>query len=462
MKVFKKSMRPHRSELYHDSRERRRQRLRRIALCVALGFGVTARSEGSREFAACGAVQESGNAAAAKANNSTGRASQLFGEARDLFENENWPAAAAKFEEFIAHHPRDKNADAALYWLATSLKKQERFQEAGQALGRLMKEFPQSSWSSDARVMRAELASSTGDKRVIEEILEDENEDVRLVALQSLVRLEPERAAAFAAGVLKSGSGASLRMKLAVVALLGNSGRVPSTPLLIEVVRRETDQKLRKAATYALGRSRDESALEFLKGLVVRDGDEEIAKSAAFSIAQMPGAPASEFLGEIARTTASREMRRSIINWLAHQNTEFAVGELVSTFESVEDVETKSLCLLSLGQSNHSRAQAKLAEVARHDGQPEIRLHAILGLGIRGEEAGITSLIALYDAETDETVKEWVLAALGQAGQKRGLKKLMEVVGSEASARLRQAALTSLARMRGDPAVERFLRERQK
>lgn len=461
MKVFKKPIWP--PEVYPDSRQYRRSRLAQWALCVALGLGASALSEGGRE-AARGAVQESSNAAAAaKGNHSAGRAAQLFAEARNLFENENWAASAAKFEEFIASHPRDKNADAALYWLATSLRKQERFQQASQALGRLMKEFPQSSWASDARVMRAELASSTGDKRVIEEALEDEDEDVRLVALQSLVRLEPERAAVFAAEVLKQGSGASLRMKLAVVALLGNSGRASVTPLLIEVVRRETDQTLRKAAIYALGRSGNQSALDFLKGLVVPDGDDEIAKSAAFSIAQLPGAPASEFLGEVARTTASREIRLSVINWLAQQNTEFAVGELVNTFDSVEDVETKGFCLLSLGQSNHPRAQTKLAEVARsNDSHPEIRLHAILGLGIRGEESAITSLSALYDAETDETIKEWVLTALGQAGQKRGLRKLMDVAGSEASARLRQAALKSLERMSGDPAVGRFLREQQR
>jgi HEAT repeat protein len=452
-------MRP--QEVYLDSRQHRRPRLVQVALCVALGLGASALSEGGRESAR-GAVQESSNAAAAaEGNNSAGRAAQLFGEARTLFENENWPAAAAKFEEFIAGHPRDKNADAALYWLATLLKKQERFQEAGQALGRLMKEFPQSSWASDARVMRAELASSTGDKRVIEEILEDEDEDVRLVALQSLVRLEPARAAAFAAGVLKPGSGASLRMKLAVVALLGNSGRGQATPLLIDVVRRETDQKLRKAAIYALGRGGDQSTLEFLKGLVV-PGDDEIAKSAAFSIAQLPGARSSEFLGEVARTTASREMRRNVITWLAQQDNEVAVGELVNTFYSVEDVETKGLCLLSLGQSGNPRAQAKLAEVARDHGQPEIRMHAILGLGIRGEDGAISSLIALYDAEQDETVKEWVLAALGQAGQKRGLRKLMDVASSNASARLRKAALASLTRASGDPAVDKFLRERQR
>jgi HEAT repeat protein len=325
-----------------------------------------------------------------------------------------------------------------------------------------MKEFPRSSWASDARVMLIELASLTGDKPAIEKALADEGEDVRLVALQGLVRLEPERAADIAAEVLKPGSAASPRMKLAVVALLENAGRGAATPLLIEVVRRETDQKLRKAAIYALGRGGHQSALEFLKGLVVSGGDDELAKSAAFAIAQLPGAPASEFLGELARTTASAGMRRSVINWLAHQNTEAAVGELINIFDAVRDAETEALCLLALGQSNLPRAQAKLAEVARQHAEPEIRMHAIRGMGLRGEERGVNNLLALYEAETDETVKEWVLAALGLAGQKRGLRKLMDVADNEASARLREAALKALKRAVSDPAVEKFLRERRK
>lgn len=451
MTVSKHPMRPR--KIHPDGRH---ARLARAALCVALGFGASALAGGGRESAARGAVQAGSPAEAAKGKD----AAQLFGEARALFENENWAAAAARFEEFIAGHPRDRQTDAALYWLATSLRKQERFQEAGHAVERLMKEFPQSSWASDARVMRVELASATGDRPAVEKALADEDEDVRLVAWQGLVRLEPERAADLAAEVLKPGSAASPRMKLAVVALLGNAGA--ATPLLVEVVRRETDQKLRKAAIYALGRGGHQSALEFLKGLVVPGGDDELARSAAYAIAQLPGAPAGEFLGELARTTASREMRRSVINWLAHQNTEAAVGELVKTFDAAEDAETKGLCLLALGQSNRPRAQAKLAEVARRHAEPEVRMHAILGLGLRGEERGVDSLLALYDAEADETVKEWVLAALGQAGQKRGLRKLMDVADHDASARLRQAALKALARAISDPAVDKFLRARRK
>lgn len=434
----------------------------RAALCLVLSLGLSPSSPGGERFARAFAPETPHTAGVAQTTDPSAGAARLFAEARALFESEDWAAAAAKFEEFVGAHPRDRNADAALYWLATCLKKQEKFQGAEQVLARLAKEFPQSGWASNARVMRVELAAATGDRQAIEAGLADEDEDVLLVALQSLFRVEPARAVAYIAEVLKPGSGASPQVKLTAVSLLGNAGGSQATPLLVETIRRETDQKLRKAAIYALGRGRDESALEFLKGLVTQGAGDEIAKSAAFAVAQLPGARSSEFLGELARAGGAREMRRNALNWLAQQDTEAAVGELVNTFDTASEEEIKNLSLLALGQSTSARARAKLIEVARRGGRPEIRMHAILGLGLRGDDRALAGLIELYDEEKSETVKEWVLSALGQAGQKRGLRKLMDVARGDSSERLRQAALESLGRVSRDPEVNRFLREQHR
>jgi HEAT repeat protein len=447
------------------ARPRVRRHLRRglcAALCAALGLCPSLPSPGGERLTRAFAPGKPGAFGVAQTADPAARGAQLFSEARVFLENEDWAAAAAKFEEFIGAHPRDRNVEAALYWLAVSLKKQQKFQGAEQALARLTKEFPQSAWASSARVMRVEIAAATGDRQVIEAGLADEDEDVLLVALQSLFRVEPARAVAFTAGALKPGSGVSPQVKLTAVALLGTAGGGQATALLIDTIRQETDQKLRKAAVYALGRGRDPNALEFLKGLVTRGVGDEMAKTAAFAIAQLPGARPSEFLGELARASRSPEMRRNALTWLAQQDTEAAVGELVSTFDAAREEEIKNLSLLALGQATSSRAWAKLVEVARRDGPPQIRMHAILGLGLRGEDRALASLIELYDEETAETVKEWVLAALGQAGQKIGLRKLMDVARSDQSQRLRQAALESLGRASGDPEVGRFLREQRR
>jgi tetratricopeptide (TPR) repeat protein len=50
--------------------------------------------------------------------------------------------AATKFWRYINKYPKGKDTDAALYWLAFALKKQERYQEADRSLERLISEYP--------------------------------------------------------------------------------------------------------------------------------------------------------------------------------------------------------------------------------------------------------------------------------------------------------------------------------
>src|SRR5262249_6559144 len=137
-----------------------------------------------------------------QASNSSGAAGQALRAGRDLIGERNWTAAAAKFNEFIRTYPRDKNVDAALYWLAFCLKQQGRPQEADQTLERLLKEYPRSDWGGDARAMRIELADALGNLDAARKVLErdqkiserdqkisdkdDPDEALRLIALQSL------------------------------------------------------------------------------------------------------------------------------------------------------------------------------------------------------------------------------------------------------------------------------------
>src|SRR2546423_2232320 len=69
---------------------------------------------------------------------------KVFREGRDSIGDEAWDQAAAKFREYINKYPRGKDTDAALYWLAFALKKQEKYQEADRSLERLISEYPKS------------------------------------------------------------------------------------------------------------------------------------------------------------------------------------------------------------------------------------------------------------------------------------------------------------------------------
>src|SRR5499426_3339419 len=93
-----------------------------------------------------------------QSSNSSSAAMNAFREGRNLINKEEWAKAADKFNLIVTQYPNSEVTDAALYWLAFSLKKQNKFQETDDAIGRLIKEFPGSNWIKDAKVMRAEIA----------------------------------------------------------------------------------------------------------------------------------------------------------------------------------------------------------------------------------------------------------------------------------------------------------------
>src|SRR2546423_2224365 len=73
-------------------------------------------------------------------------AMKLFEVGRNAIEEAQWDKAAQSFNRFIAENPRHKDVDAALYWLAFTLKKQQRYQETDRKLEQLITEFPRSTW----------------------------------------------------------------------------------------------------------------------------------------------------------------------------------------------------------------------------------------------------------------------------------------------------------------------------
>jgi len=106
-----------------------------------------------------------------QSSNSSSAAMNAFREGRNLINKEEWAKAADKFNQIVTQYPNSEVTDAALYWMAFSLKKQNKFQETDDAIGRLIKGFPRSNWIKDAKAMKAEIAPHLdGGKSVTEEI----------------------------------------------------------------------------------------------------------------------------------------------------------------------------------------------------------------------------------------------------------------------------------------------------
>lgn len=380
----------------------------------------------------------------------------LLREGRDLIDGEEWTKAAEKFDRFIAAYPKDRDVDVALYWLAYSLKRQGKVREAAVQLSRLLKEFPKSVWAEEATAMLTEIAPQIGDRRTIDESLNKNNEEIKIVALQSLFESNPERAVVYVTDILKPGSTASRSFKEAAVSLLGAHGGQRAVPLLLDIARNQTDRELRVTAFHRLADEGGEGIVEDLIRLYDAERDLEVKESYLHAFENMHGPRARAKLIAVARSsTENAELRATAIRVLGNTKDAGAFDELARIYEAESNREIKEQILRSLSDMDDPRAQSRLLDIARNaSGDVELRKIAIRHLGDREGEASVDALIKIYDAEGDAEMRSHILHSLGNSESPRARARIIEVARTGTNAELRMTAIRLIADIDDGSAVE--------
>jgi HEAT repeat protein len=382
-------------------------------------------------------------------------AARIFREGRDLIGDEEWREAEGKFRSFISSYPKDKNLDAALYWLAFTLAKQQKYQEADVQLKRLLTEFPRSNWADDATALRAQLNL---DPRVVDNALNEDDVEVKIVALQSLFETSPERGLAYVAEMMRPGSKASTRLKEAGVELLRRYGGKQAIALLLDIIRNQADKEIRVTAIQTLGRTGDESVLPLLKELATTSADEEVSKAAVFAISRFEGDGPRALLLDLARAGKTVEVRKDAIFWLS-QNGDAVMDELMRLYSTDQSTEVKKQIIFALKRMGSPRALAKLYEIARNQGEDEeLRKDAIHWISQGGGKEALDFLIQMYDAEKDEEVRKQLIFGLSRTGDKRAIQKMIDIARRDSSLELRKQAIFWLGRT-NDPEAQKFLED---
>ncbi|HEX5731812.1 MAG TPA: HEAT repeat domain-containing protein [Blastocatellia bacterium] len=393
-----------------------------------------------------------------QASNSSDEAAQVFREARDYIKDREWAKAEQKFRSLVREHPQHKDADAALYYLAYALHKQNRLQESDRILEQLITEHPKSSWVNDARAMRIEMAPRLKNNDTIAQGIKEEDEELKLAALQSLFESSPERALRVALDILKPGSRSSATLKEGAIELLADSESAEARAAVLEVARSETDPRLRRRAVEMLGQVGGADVIELLKGLAIKSSDKELAHAAMRALAEHSGPQSRTVLIEIARNSTDIDLRTTAISELSGEGDDSLVDEFVKLFDAEKNEDVRRRIISALSDIGTPRALAKIVEIAKSSTDVEIRRAAISALGDREDGQAVETLIQMYDAERDQDMKEEIISALGDMENKRALRKLMEIIKSDAPSHLKRRALERLGESE-DPEAAKFLEE---
>ena len=377
---------------------------------------------------------------------------QMFREGRDLIEAQNWQKAADKFNDFIKGYPRDKDIDAALYWYGYALQKQGKSDDAAIPLLKLIDKFPGSSWRREAEAMLVVL----GRRDAIQQALDRDNCEIKILALQSLFQANEERAINFVTEVLKTNSTQCPGLQSAAVSMLGSRGGARVVPLLLDIARNQTDLKLRLTAIKRLGEQKNEAVVDDLIKLYDTDHSKEIRAQILRALAESRSARGTAKLIEVARGSDDLALRQWAIRYLGELKDPGSVAELIRIFDADRTPQIRSQILRALSQSDDPQARAKLLAIAKQGETPELRIEAIRQLSDHGGMS-VDDLLGLYTTEANATIKQGLLRAYADMNDPRARAKLYDVAKGSDPLDLRMYAIRQYGNKDDEQTVDQLI-----
>ena len=194
----------------------------------------------------------------------------IFLKGKEYVFKRQWRKARQRLEFYFKHYPSGQLRDEALYWLAQCLNKIskdmvdkdkviELKEEAVKKLDFLIQEYSRSVWLDDAQELRIEISGElaligkTEYKKIIQRVYETQEKtetDLKLIALNSLIELEPEAAIPFLKKIIETDKDPQVRKK--VVLLLGKKYTHGVITILEDVSKKDPDREVREEASYWL------------------------------------------------------------------------------------------------------------------------------------------------------------------------------------------------------------------
>lgn len=329
-----------------------------------------------------------------------------YSSGKDLLMRRQYEQAIVRFDRVIAR--KEGRVDGALYHKAYSLYKLGKNEEALATIATLRKEFPQSAYLQDAKILETD-ARRGGKPANPAEVDDDE---LKVLALQGLVRTNPDVAVAGAENLLKS------------------------TNSLV----------LKKRALYVLAQATQPNAYQVLLNYAKGGGNPDLQLEAiSYLAANRNNKATSADLMAIYQSTSDTDVKMAIISALRSSGNQTALTQIVSSGNtpvplrmsalnsltgamSPQDLWTlyekesnKDLKMHMVSAFSSMQAIDYLNRIVKTEKDPEVRRRALRSLGNQKSDKTGQILVDLYGAEQDVESKKTIISSLASQSNAEGL-----------------------------------------
>ncbi len=360
---------------------------------------------------------------------------ELYQSAKDALDNGEYDNAIKQFDEVIKIHGR--RADGAMYWKAYGLNKAGNKAQALTAIGELRKNYPKSNWLRDAGALEQEMRGGGNPENI-------SDEELKLLALQSLLNTDPEKAIPLLEKIIQGNYSPKLKDKALFV--LSQSGSDKAQQILMGLAKANNQPELQKRAIRYMGMNGNGRNRAVLKEIYNSSTDMGVKKSVLQ--AWLMGGDKDDVLA-VARAGKNPELRREAIRYLGMLGGQ---AELRQLYKEASDPEAKENLLQAMGMAGDVQG---LTEAATSEKDPHIRSRAIRNLGLFGGSQATNTLVTIYNSNSDLETKKEVANALFLHGAG---KELVALARKETNPQMKRELIQKMSLM-NSPEISDYMME---
>jgi HEAT repeat protein len=297
-----------------------------------------------------------------------------------LLDRGEWEKAAEQFSAVIER--KGERMDGAYYWKAYALGKLGRRDDAVNLVSELERINPKSRWLDDAKALRIELKQASG-QPLSADIQNDE--ELKLIALNGLVDTAPERA----------------------------------IPAVSELLKKSSSPRLKERALFVLAQSRSPQARDILVQYAKGAGNPDLQLKAVDYLGMHKSKENVPLLAEVYNSSSDPAIRRRVLRaYMATREKD----RLLEAARKEQDVDLRREAIMYLGAI---RAETELQQLYGSENNPELRRQIIHSLMASQSAKG---LVEIAKKETNPELKREAVQMLSNMKTKEATDYLMELV----------------------------------
>ncbi len=311
-----------------------------------------------------------------------GRGDGEYDAGTRALDQHHYDEAVIRFDQVI--NSKSSRADGALYWKAYALNRAGKKDEALSTLTQLHRDYPQSAWLNDAQALETEVKQSSGQPI---SPAQESNDDLKLLAINSLMNADPERA----------------------------------VPLIENILKGSSPPNVKRNALFVLTQSRSPRAQQLLSDYAKGGGNPDLQLQAIRYLGQSGSKDSQQQLGSIYGTVSDARVKGTIIDSLSNTR---AWDSLLNIAKTEKDADLRNRAIRTLANNRNAPLDGLLEMYPTVDASAK---SAIID-GLRDRRDAKT-LVDLARKETDPQMKRKIVERLaGMRDNKDAMDYMMEIL----------------------------------